>query len=136
MEDLSVFPLSLNGKEAWLPKNFKEGALRPGLMRVRDDLCRCLPRLLRHRPDLVKASLLIQPNEGKIGIDYTIDPPWSPEESRMLDCMGEPMMSVEPMPYKSDIIYTDGREESFPRYPIWVELDNEPPRKRRFKAKK
>ena len=135
-QDLSTFPLSLNGKDAWLPKNFKEGALRPGLMRVRDDMCRCLPRLLRHRPDMVKAALYIQPNKGKIRIEYTIEPPWSPQESRMLDCMGEPIMTVEAMPYKSDMVFADGREETFPRYPIWVELDNEPRRKARSERKK
>ena len=135
VEDLSTFPLSLNGKDAWLPKNFKEGALRPGLMRFRDDMCRCLPRLLRHRPDLVKASLHVQPNKGAIRIEYTIDPPWSRQESRMLDCMGKPMMTVESMPYKSDMIFPDGEEEVFPSYPIWAELDNEPHSKRRLQRK-
>lgn len=47
---------------------------------------------------------------------------------RLLECMGEPKFTVEPMPYTTDIIHPDGRNAIVPRYPIWLHLreDSEP----------
>ena len=105
-----------------MPKNFLEGAVRPGLLRVQEDVCRCLPRRSSQWPSLVTADLWVQPNKGKIRIEYELKEEQTPQIDRMLACMGEPNFTVEPMPYKSDIIYPDGREEVFPRYPVWLYL--------------
>ena len=70
------------------PVNFAEGAVRPGLLRVQDDVCRCVPRRSRQWPALVKAHLWIEPNQGKIRIEYIIDEERTQSIDRMLQCMG------------------------------------------------
>ena len=122
-DDLADFPIPLQGKEAWLPKNFREGGLRPGLLRVQKDLCRCVPRRRHHWPDVVIADVYVTPNQGQVRIEYGLKEPRTTRQGRMLTCMGQPQLTVAPMPYKSDMVYPDGREEVLPRYPIWVELD-------------
>ena len=121
-QDLAAFPLPMMPGTLSKPANFGEGALRPGLLRLRDDLCRCVPRRSSKWPDIVIAHLWVQPNKGKIRIEYMVKEQQSQQIDRMLDCMGEPKFSVEPMPYKSDIILPDGQKPIFPRYPVWVYL--------------
>jgi hypothetical protein len=121
-QDLLDYPLPMMPGVLSKPANFGEGALRPGLLRLQDDLCRCVPRRSSKWPDIVIAHLWLQPNKGKIRIEYMVKEEQSRQIDRMLECMGEPKFSVEPMPYQSDIIYSDGRKPVFPRYPVWVEL--------------
>jgi hypothetical protein len=87
-----------------------------------------VPRRSSKWPALVKAHLWVEPNQGKIRIEYLIDEEGTPSIDRMLECMGEPKFSVEPMPYQADIIHPDGRKPVFPRYPVWLYLkeDSEP----------
>ncbi len=124
-EELSDHPLSSKGRSYWLPTNFLEGAVRPGLLRFQDDLCRCLPKRPSQWPNRVMGYLWVQPNKGRIRIQYVVNDEKSSKIDQMLGCMGEPKFSVKPMPYKSDMIFTDGREAVFPRYPILVVLKPE-----------
>ncbi len=124
-QDFSEYPLPMRTGVLSKPANFAEGAVRPGLLRVQEDMCRCLPRRASRWPALVKSNLWVQPNEGKIRIEYIIDEERTPPIDRMLECMGEPTFDIEPMPYTTDIIYTDGRKAVFPRYPIWMHLKDD-----------
>jgi hypothetical protein len=135
-QDLSDYPLPMMGGPLSKPANFREGALRPGLLRLQDDLCRCVPRRSSKWPDIVIADLWVQPNKGTIRIEYTVKEQQSRQIDRMLECMGEPKVSVEPMPFQTDIIYTDGRAPVFPRYPVRVELADDRVRQRRSQRKK
>ena len=121
-QDLSAYPLPQTGGPLSNPANFREGAVRPGLQRLQDDVCRCLPRRSSKWPDLGIAHLCVEPNKGSIRIEYLVKEQSSRQIERMLECMGEPKLSVEPMPYQTDIIYPDGRKPVFPRYPIWLYL--------------
>jgi len=124
--DFLDYPLPSTAGSAWMPRDFLEGAVRPGLRRLQEDVCRCLPRRPSRWPDVVMAALWVEPNKGKIRIEYTVEQEKTPQIDRMLQCMGEPKFSVEPMPYKTDIVYPDGREEVFPRYPVLLYLNDEP----------
>ena len=115
--DLTKVRLSGEAR-SWLPDNFLEGGIRPSLLRIQGDACRCIPRRVSKRPELVSASVWVKPNLGQIRIEYAVSEEPTPQLDRMLACMGEPRLTVEPMPYRSDIVYADGREEVFPRYPI------------------
>jgi hypothetical protein len=119
-QDLSDYPLPGREKAYWMPKNFLEGAVRPSLLRLQEDACRCLPRRSSRWPHVIVGDVWTQPNQGKIRIEYTIKEDATPQLERMLECMGEPILVVDPMPYKSDIVYPDGREEVFPRFPLWL----------------
>ena len=66
----------------------------------------------------------MKPNLGQIRIEYAVKEDKTPQLDRMLACMGEPRLTVDPMPYRSDIVYADGREEVFPRYPIRLYMSN------------
>ena len=121
-QDFLHRPLPVASRLLSKPANFSEGAIRPGLLRVQEDLCRCLPRRSSKWPALVKSNLWVQPNLGKMRIEYIIDEERTKPIARMLECMGEPKFDIEPMPYKSDIIRPDGSEPVFPRYPIWMHL--------------
>jgi hypothetical protein len=121
-QDFSVYPLPIQVGSLSKPAHFGEGAVRPGLLRVQDDVCHCVPRRSSKWPALVKAHLWVEPNQGKIRIEYIIDEEGTPSIDRMLECMGEPKFSVEPMPYQTDIIHPDGRKPVFPRYPVWLYL--------------
>ena len=134
-EDFSAYPLRAGGTFI-NSEQYLERAVRPGLLRVQDDLCRCMPRAVRNRPALVKANLHADPNAGEMRVEYIVDSPWSRPVRRMMKCMGEPMLRFEPIHYVSDIIYTDGREEVFPHYPVRIELNNNPVRKGLFSRKK
>ena len=123
--DFSDYPLSPVGGPLSNPANFREGAVRPGLLRFQDDMCRCLPRRSSKWPDVVIAHLWVEPNKGKIRIEYMVKEQPSRQTERMLECMGEPTLTVEPMPYQTDIILPDGRKPIFPRYPIWLYLKDD-----------
>ena len=68
------------------------------------------------------ASIWVKPNVGQIRIEYAVNEERTPQLDKMLACMGEPQLTVERMPYRSDIVYADGREEVFPRYPVLLYL--------------
>jgi len=113
-----------------------ERALRPGLMKVQEDTCRCLPKRRKNRPARVRANLHIEPNEGRMRLAYTVEPVGTPPIGRMLECLGEPELAFEPMRYVSDMVYSDGSRASVIRYPVLLTMDNEPPRKRRASTKR
>ena len=118
------------------PKGMVERGLRPSLIHVQREVCRCLPRRVRNQPEQVLARLQIQPNAGKIQVKYQTETPWTRPVSRMMECLGEPSLSVEPMHYVSDMITQEGREEEVLGYAILVELGQEgvvglPPRRKR-----
>jgi len=118
---LSKVDLENRGR-SWLPENFLEGGIRPSLLRVQRDACRCAPRRASKRPEFVEASVWVKPNLGHIRIEYAVKEEKTPQIDKMLACMGEPRLTVEPMPYRSDMVYPDGREEVFPRYPVLLKL--------------
>ncbi len=129
---------SLNVRESPLrgPRDLASRAIRPGLLKTQEDTCRCLPNLRRNRPSRVKAMLHIEPNEGTMRMKYTVEPVGTPPIGRMLECLGEPELTFEPMHYVSDMIYSDGSRASVIRYPVLLELDNERPRKASAQRKK
>ena len=133
-QDLSDYPPPLAG--GFAPKHMRERAVQPGLLRLQEDMCRCLPGLPRNWPSLVKAYLHVDPNGGEMNIEYIIRPQGSRRVSRMYKCMGEPTLTFEPMEYKSDIVYPDGREEVFPAYPVVVDLEDVRARKVRSQRRK
>jgi hypothetical protein len=117
------------------PEQLQKRALRPGLMRFQEDLCHCLPWWSRSRPASVKAHLHIDPNSGKMRVEYIVKRPWSRPIRRMMKCMGEPTLTFEPIPYVSDIVLPGGQRGTFPHYPLVVELDEERARKARLQPK-
>ena len=118
-----VFPLREGeGQAYWLPVNFREGALRPGVQRLLIDLCRCLPRRQAKWPASLTGTLWIQPTKGSIRIAYVVSHKDARSVQRIQQCLGESHMKVEPMSYRSDMVFTDGREEAFPPYPVVVHL--------------
>jgi hypothetical protein len=115
------------------PEQLRLRALRPGLMRFQEDLCRCVPWWSRRWPASVRANLHIDPNKGKVRVKYIVERPWSQPIHRMMKCMGEPMLTFEPIPYVSDIVLPDGQRGGFPHYPLLVDLDDERGSKQRKK---
>ena len=121
--DADLTEVDLPGRDrSWLPGNFMEGGIRPSLLRVQEDVCRCTPRRKGQWPEVVRASVWVKPNIGEIRIEYAVNEERTPRMDKMLACLGVPVLTVAPMPYKSDMVYPDGREEVFPRYPIWLHL--------------
>ena len=120
--DLSEFPFPVRPSPLTSPEGLVEGALRPGLTRVQRDVCRCLPRRRRHHPPVISAWLLIQPNAGAVTVEYRLQRPWSRPMTGMVECLGEPTLTIQPMSYVSDMITEDGRVEEVLRYPLIVEL--------------
>ena len=71
--DLSEVQMS-GGQALFLPPNqLEEHALRPGLLHVQAEVCRCLPRRRRHQPDVVRAWLNIALGEGQITVEYSVE---------------------------------------------------------------
>ena len=130
-QGLSEVHLPLSSGPAIHPDHFRERALRPGLMQVQSDLCRCLPRRARNRPAEVTAHLHAEPNAGRMRVEYLVERPWSARVERMMNCMGQPTLSFAPIPYVSDMVLPDGRKEVFPHYPVRIELGEHRPRKDR-----
>ena len=94
----------------WLPQGYTERAILPSVHRLQRDACRCLPRRQRRRPEVVMGQVHVEPNAGRVAITYTLRGEDHPD-SRMLRCMGSPQFLVEPMPYTSDIVRSDGRKD-------------------------
>jgi len=120
-QDLSDLRLPTTGGPLVPPEGLVERGLRPGLMHVQQDVCRCLPRRRRHQPSVIRVQLHIKPNAGEVRVEYRIDPPWSRTMSRMVECLGEPTLTVEPMRYVTDMVTEDAQEEVL-GYPLIVEL--------------
>ena len=106
------------------PDKFLERVLRPGVTQVQLDLCRCLPRRSRKRPSQVGAELNVEPNQGTMKVEYSIQGPHTDITRKMRSCLGVPVLNFEPIPYVSDILLEDGQRGGFPRYPIVVETGN------------
>lgn len=134
--DLSDHSVPVSGGPLRAPPDLAERAIRPGLIQVQEDTCRCLPKRRKHRPDRVRATLHIKPNAGTMRLAYTVEPMGTPLIGQMLACMGQPELTFEPMVFVSDIVYSDGTRGNSLRYPVLFEMDNEPPRKRRVQRKK
>ena len=104
------------------PEGWEDRGLRPGLLFVQDALCRCLPNRRRHQPDAVRVALQIRPNAGQITMEYGVEQPWSRPVERMMACLGEPTLTVQPMPYVTDIVTPGGPKEEVLTYPLLFEL--------------
>ena len=118
------------------PEGMIERGLRPSLLHIQREICRCLPQRQKHQPSHILARLAIQPNAGQIRVKYKTETPWTRPVNRMMECLGEPILSVEPMGYASDMITSEGRVEEVLGYFIMVELGEEgvdglPPMRRR-----
>ncbi len=133
--DLSDTPFPVREGSWSHPKQWVDRALRPGLLRAQEDICRCVPRRRRLQPAEVSAQLRIDPNAGQMTVRYSIEPPLNPQVSQMLACMGQPKVTFEPIAYNSDIVYTDGREEVI-RYPLRLVLKEEGDPSERAKRQK
>jgi len=122
--DLSKVPLNLRGR-LMRPAHLEERALRPGVLHVQAEVCRCLPSRPRHQPDAVKAKLHIAPNKGEITVEYIIQSPEpdSRRMERMTDCLGHPTMAIEPIPYRSDMRDENGPIEEVFVYPVLLNLE-------------
>ena len=114
----------LASRSAWPGGLFVDGFIWPGILHVHQEVCRCLPRRKRHQPPIIRADLNISPNKGEVHVTYRIDGPQSRPTQRMMACLGEPTLSVEPMAYVSDMITQDGRAEEILVYPIKMVLDD------------
>ena len=64
----------------------------------------------------------VEPNTGRVAITYTLRGEDHPRLTRMLRCMGSPQFLVEPMPYTSDIVRSDGRKGTIPPFPLWLHM--------------
>ena len=106
----------------WLPQGYTERAILPSVHRLQRDACRCLPRRLRRRPEVVMGQVHVEPNAGRVAITYTLRGEDHPRLTRMLRCMGSPQFLVEPMPYTSDIVRSDGRKGTIPPFPLWLHM--------------
>ena len=110
------------------PADAEERALRPGLVSVQADVCRCLPRRRRHQPDGVLARLHIAPNRGEVRVSYQLHTNAEPARAvgRMQACLGMPTLLVEPMPYRSDMLDGDGQPlDEVLVYPLLLKLTYE-----------
>ena len=130
-QDLSDLRLPRIRELLVLPEGLEDRGLRPGLLHVQQEVCRCLPRRRSHQPSVIWVLLHIKPNAGEVRVQYHIEPPWTRAMSRMVECLGEPILTVEPMKYRSDIITEDGPLEEVLSYPIEVELGEDGVRKGR-----
>lgn len=118
-QDLSAIRLPFHGGGFPAARSLKEHAVRPGLLHVQQELCRCLPRRKRRLPAEVDALLHIQPNAGVVTIHYTVAPSQNRGVGRMMACLGQPTLTVQPIRYVSDIVTKDGKREVL-RYPLKV----------------
>ena len=117
-KDFSEVRLPIEHRSFHGPEGFVERGIRPGLLYVQREVCRCLPRRRRHQPASVRANLGIQPNLGEVKVSYRVELPWSRPMRRMVVCLGEPTFTVEPMKYVSDIITEEGRLDEVLDYPL------------------
>ncbi|HCH61303.1 MAG TPA: hypothetical protein DFR83_00765 [Deltaproteobacteria bacterium] len=121
--DLSTLPLEPMGLIE-PPVRLEEHAVRPGLLRAQADICRCTPRRPRHRPSAVLARLHISPSAGTVRVAYTFDAPdGSPRAAeRMRRCLGMPTLTVEPLPYRSDMLVDGEPIDEVLVYPLKLVL--------------
>ena len=96
----------------------------PSIQHVQQSICRCLPKRRKKQPQMVRANLHIEPNKGEVRVVYDITPPWNRPVERMVACLGEPTLKLEPMKYVTDMIGKDGRpiKETLV-YPVRIELE-------------
>lgn len=123
--DISRHSFEHRQNRLWLPEGFYERAIRPSMLRLQHDACRCLPRRRSRRPKVAVGHVHVEPNAGRVVISYSLRGEDTPRLERMLRCMGAPSFTVEAMPYTSDIIYPDGRKEVLPPFPLWLHLFDE-----------
>lgn len=127
--DLTAVPL-IRGTSPARPSRFAEGAIRPGLLHVQSELCRCLPPRRRHHQLTVRAGLHIAPNAGEVTVKYRVEGPEgraaSRARARMRQCLGQPTLQVEPLPYRTDMVTDDGPVEEVLLFPIQVNLELRP----------
>ena len=123
-QDLSAVALPDQFSGLSGPAGLEGSAIRPGMLRVQQDLCRCLPRK-RHQPAMLRAELHIRPNEGQVDIRYLMDTSLTKPQKRMRSCLGGPTLQVTPMPYKTDMVTADGPVDEVLKYPIHMILDEE-----------
>ena len=122
-QDLSDIPRTVSVGTFIDAEKYRQRVVRPGLMRLQSDLCRCMPFWSRNRPASIKAHLHSKPNKGELRVEYIVKQPWSRPIRRMLKCMGAPKMTFEPIRYVSDMVLPDGKEETFPYFPLVIVLD-------------
>ena len=113
------------------PEGIADRGIRPAIDRIQQEVCRCLPRWRRNHPQELWATLHIKPNAGEIRLEYYLEPPWSRPTQRMLACLGEPTLTVESMPYSSDMLIDNKAVEESLGYPIRVLIGEDGVRKRR-----
>ena len=104
------------------PEGLVDRGLLPSLKHIQEEVCRCLPRRPPRQPEYILVQLHIKPNEGEVKLEYVIATPWTRPQKRMMLCLGEPTLNVEPMKYGSDIITEDGPMDEVLGYPIEVDL--------------
>lgn len=121
--DFSTVPLSPMGLLE-PPARLGEGAVRPGLLHVQAEVCRCLPRRRSHQPEDVLAQLHIAPNDGVVRVAYTFAPPDAPPRvvDRLQRCLGGSTLRVEPMAYRSDMIVDGEPVDEELMYPLRLVL--------------
>ena len=104
------------------PDGLVDRGLRPSLAYMQQEVCHCLPRNPRRQPAEILVQLHIRPNAGEVTLEYRVEPPWSRSVTRMMQCLGEPTLTVEPMDYRSDMITPEGRADEVLDYPVRLEL--------------
>ena len=81
----------------------------------------------RHHQLTVRAGLHIAPNAGEVTVRYRVEGPEgraaSRARARMRQCLGQPTLQVEPLPYRTDMVTDDGPVEEVLVFPIQVNLE-------------
>ena len=124
-EDFSAFRFPPERGPLVPPEEWEDRALRPSLLFIQQEVCRCLPARRSHHPSEVKINLHIRPNAGQITLEYRVASPETQPLEQMVACLGAPTLMVEPMPYVSDIVTEYGREEEVLRYPILLGFEQD-----------
>lgn len=135
VQGIADIPLQTHGRPMLPSGQQLERALRPGLARFHQDVCRCLPRR-RHQPPSVRAVLHVDPNEGETTVKYSIPLPRNRAMNRMVACLGEPTVTSEAFRYVSDMIRDGERIGQIIRYPLLLDLEDDRERPARSKPKK
>ena len=126
-------------------------ALRPSLLRIQEDICRCI-RKPQHWPEAVQAEVEVTPPTSActasgqcwgLQAEVEVTPPMGIAVVRyrvaaelgaageeLHACMGQPTVTFEAFAYRSDALTGDDRETRF-RYPFKVELEPHPRRRHR-----
>lgn len=104
-------------------------ALRPSLLRIQEDICRCI-RKPQHWPEAVQAEVEVTPPMGIAVVRYRVAAELGAAGEELHACMGQPTVTFEAFAYRSDALTGDDRETRF-RYPFKVELEPHPRRRHR-----